>query len=209
MPTVALRVEQPAAASQRRRQRVLQCRRRAGAASSRCRARRTSSWWTKNSTLLASRVDRFEAHRVPHRRAAADPLDDLRPRSLGLGEAHLLAVARRATRLTMPAAASGPPLADDEVGGEVAGRPRRRTASARRGRPRGTGRRAQRARRAAGDAIGLRLGRSDAGSFRPTAAYACRSRPSSSMEEQWTFNPLVQGSSPWGGTWSEAISGLR
>lgn len=25
-------------------------------------------------------------------------------------------------------------------------------------------------------------------------------RPSSSMEEQWTFNPLVQGSSPWGGT---------
>ena len=27
-----------------------------------------------------------------------------------------------------------------------------------------------------------------------------RSRPSSSMAEQWTFNPLVQGSSPWGGT---------
>ena len=27
-----------------------------------------------------------------------------------------------------------------------------------------------------------------------------RSRLSSSMVEQWTFNPLVQGSSPWGGT---------
>ncbi len=27
-----------------------------------------------------------------------------------------------------------------------------------------------------------------------------RSRASSSMVEQWTFNPLVQGSSPWGRT---------
>ena len=25
-------------------------------------------------------------------------------------------------------------------------------------------------------------------------------RPSSSMAEQWTFNPMVQGSSPWGAT---------
>ena len=26
------------------------------------------------------------------------------------------------------------------------------------------------------------------------------SRPSSSTAEQWTFNPLVQGSNPWGAT---------
>ena len=36
----------------------------------------------------------------------------------------------------------------------------------------------------------------------------CAARPSSSMEEQWTFNPLVQGSSPWGGTWSERSSAV-
>jgi hypothetical protein len=36
-----------------------------------------------------------------------------------------------------------------------------------------------------------------------------RSRLSSSMVEQWTFNPLVQGSSPWGGTADESASFVR
>jgi hypothetical protein len=35
---------------------------------------------------------------------------------------------------------------------------------------------------------------------RPLSGYRDAPGPSSSMEEQRTFNPLVQGSSPWGGT---------
>jgi hypothetical protein len=36
-----------------------------------------------------------------------------------------------------------------------------------------------------------------------------RSRLPSSMVEQWTFNPLVQGSSPWGGTTNALVRGVR
>ena len=44
-------------------------------------------------------------------------------------------------------------------------------------------------------------GRSSANSFNGVfSRESRRSRLPSSMEEQWTFNPLVQGSSPWGGT---------
>lgn len=34
-------------------------------------------------------------------------------------------------------------------------------------------------------------------------------RPSSSMAEQWTFNPMVQGSSPWGATAGKHVSSGR
>ena len=43
------------------------------------------------------------------------------------------------------------------------------------------------------------------GNLSPRRLVRFDERPSSSMEEQWTFNPLVQGSSPWGGTCSEAL----
>ena len=103
--------------------------------------------------------------------------------------AHPLGVAGE-DRHDDPGRGVGPPLADDEVGGEVAGRPV--VEQRRRVRPelRGTARTARAARRGRGRAS--REGR--------WCVASARDRPSSSMEEQWTFNPLVQGSSPWGGT---------
>ena len=54
--------------------------------------------------------------------------------------------------MTMPGRGVGPALAHDEVGGEVAGRPVARTASARPGRPRGRGRRGRARSARAGEA---------------------------------------------------------
>ena len=54
--------------------------------------------------------------------------------------------------------------------------------------------------RVSASSVALRSGAAPTPGRIPIRTTEPRARPSSSMEEQWTFNPLVQGSSPWGGT---------